>query len=31
MVPPFTKNMTETEMRALWRFLSSLPPTPTGT
>lgn len=29
-MPKFAKNMTETELRAMWAYLSALPPTPTG-
>jgi mono/diheme cytochrome c family protein len=29
-VPKFAKNMTETELQALWAYFSTLPPQPTG-
>ncbi len=29
-VTPYAANMTDVEMRALWTYLQSLPPTPTG-
>lgn len=31
LVAPYTSNMTDTEMKALWAYLQSVPPLPTGT
>jgi len=31
LIQPYARNMTEVEMQALWAFLQSLPPQPTGT
>lgn len=30
-VAPLATNMTDTEMRALWKYLQSVPPLPDGT
>lgn len=31
LIPPYASTMTDTEMRALWAYIQSLPATPTGT
>jgi mono/diheme cytochrome c family protein len=31
LIAPYARNMTEVELKALWAYLSSLPPKPTGT
>jgi hypothetical protein len=31
LIFPYARNMTEVEMQALWAFLQSVPPRPTGT